>query len=710
VTGRRSRRRPRSLALAGALALLAAVATSCDAGTPQDWPTFGQDAGHNGLSTETSISTANASDLGIKWQVDTGDAVYASPVVAFNAQLKKRLVYIANNSGVMSAYDAANGNRVWFRQAGPRINSTATVVDGTVYVGSADKKLYALNAATGAIQCTFFTGGVIASSPVAVNPDGTGVVVYFGDNGLSGTDDGGHVWAMNGVDPNAATNCSKKWVFNAYGSPPGSQPNAGTWSPPAFGKDKNGRPLVFFGGSSPDDAVYAVDARAGTKVWRFQANPDHKFDADVGAGPTVSAPGRNGFADGVVYVSGKENAVYALNLRTGAKVWRFDIVADSPGVEGYARSTAALVHDLLFVGYGSGLYQLSALDGAKDWKTAPTAEVISSPAVVGSDSSRIAIAGDLTGVVRAWDAGTGSQRWSYQTSGQVYSSPAVSAGTIFIGSTDGFLYAFTPGGASSGAPTTQITSPVDGSTVDNPGGSLAVEGSAQDNGAVKQVLYAVHDENARRWWNATTGTWGTVFAQNKATLTAPGATNTGWSGSFPVKPDGGSFTTLAEAVDIGGQHDPTPASSTVFAEATGDSPNTSISAPGEGQVLHFPGGTRQEFTTTIRGSASDPGGSKRGVTKVMVVVQNLEHGEYFCKLPTCNPFGDFPWTSAYNAQPATLASPGAATTTWSLPVLLYDHPHSYMVTAWAVDGNGHTEQSRPTRTFCVRDAGITTCS
>ena len=45
---------------------------------------------------------------------------------------------------------------------------------------------------------------------------------------------------------------------------------------------------------------------------------------------------------------------------------------------------------------------------------------------------------------------------------------------IFVGSTDGFLYAFTPGGASSGAPTTGITSPVSGSS-----GFVVTEGAAK---------------------------------------------------------------------------------------------------------------------------------------------------------------------------------------------------------------------------------------
>ena len=284
----------------------------------------------------------------------------------------------------------------------------------------------------------------------------------------------------------------------------------------------------------------------------------------------------------------------------------------------------------------------------------------------------------------------------------------MSNGTIFIGSTDGFLYAFAPGGAGGGAPSTTVTAPVNGSTVPNPDGNLPLRGTATDNTRVAQVLYAVRNDNARTWWDATSRTWKKVFAQNTATLGA-GTTSRSWSGSFPVPFGGGSFTVLAEAVDPGGQHDPTPASSTLFIESLGQPPNTTITAPTEGAVITFPGGTRQQFPVTVRGTATDPGGTTRGIKEVHVTIQNLEHGEYFCGPPGCNSFGTSRWITEDLRPKATLASPGANTTTWSISVPMYDHPHSYMVTAWAIDENGLVEQSRPTRTFCVRDAGVTSC-
>jgi outer membrane protein assembly factor BamB len=60
-----------------------------------------------------------------------------------------------------------------------------------VYVGSADKSLYAINAADGSKKWAYQTGGNVQSSPV-LSPEGT--VVYVGSNGKS-------VYAINTMAP-----------------------------------------------------------------------------------------------------------------------------------------------------------------------------------------------------------------------------------------------------------------------------------------------------------------------------------------------------------------------------------------------------------------------------------------------------------------------------------------------------------------------------
>ncbi|MEJ7584406.1 MAG: hypothetical protein WKF43_10055 [Acidimicrobiales bacterium] len=54
--------------------------------------------------------------------------------------------------------------------------------------------------------------------------------------------------------------------------------------------------------------------------------------------------------------------------------------------------------------------------------------------------------------------------------------------------------------------------------------------------------------------------------------------------------------------------------------------------------------------------------------------------------------------AGYRAPTATLASPGAVSTTRSISVPVCDHPHSYSVTATLIDDDGQIEQSRATLT------------
>ena len=179
----------------------------------------------------------------------------------------------------------------------------------TLYFGSDDGNLYALDAATGHLRCSFATGGRVIAAPVIGDPDGTGSVVFFGDAGPSETDNAGHEWAITAVgNPNG--DCLLKWVFDGWVNRGTSGTKTGSWSPPAIGVDPTGRTLLVFGSSNPDDSVYALDASTGTEVWRYQTYAG--LQNDVGAGPTIAPPGTHGLTDGAVYINGKR-----VNLQRG---------------------------------------------------------------------------------------------------------------------------------------------------------------------------------------------------------------------------------------------------------------------------------------------------------------------------------------------------------------------------------------------------------
>ena len=78
---------------------------------------------------------------------------------------------------------ATAGIKLWEFKTGYRVHSSPAIgSDGTVYVGSSDKKLYAINGQSGEKKWEFETGAGVSSSP-AIGPDGT---VYVGsyDNKL----------------------------------------------------------------------------------------------------------------------------------------------------------------------------------------------------------------------------------------------------------------------------------------------------------------------------------------------------------------------------------------------------------------------------------------------------------------------------------------------------------------------------------------------
>ena len=439
----RTRRWLRFAAVFVAVATVCALPLVASATPTDDWPTFGHDQAHSGVSPDTSPNTSNVSSLTQKWKtaITPGSAgILASPVVVYNTTLATDVVYAATKGkpAALWALNASTGAKVWAFTSPAAIVDTPAVAHNVVYFGTHDHKLYALNATTGTQICSYSTTGLIEASPAVANVDGTGDVVFFGDIGFTEKHNAGHEWAVNGVG-NSKGQCTLKWSFNKFGVTSGGV-NTGSWSPPAVVQDAGGRWLDVFGSSNPDDSVYALDAVAGTQVWRFATTSGG--DADVGAGPSVTAPGVNGFADGEVYVPGKNQMFYALDLVKGTKTWSFNLKANA-GTGAKSICAPAIVGRNVVCPYNTFVYNLDAVTGALTWRSPTTGggTFVASAAISGSSGSQVVFAGDSTGTERAYSLATGAALFSFSAPPYIASSAAVVGNTVFFGDVNGSEYA-----------------------------------------------------------------------------------------------------------------------------------------------------------------------------------------------------------------------------------------------------------------------------
>jgi hypothetical protein len=133
------------------------------------------------------------------------------------------------------------------------------------------------------------------------------------------------------------------------------------------------------------------------------------------------------------------------------------------------------------------------------------------------------------------------------------------------------------------------------------------------------------------------------------------------------------------------------------------------------QVFHFPqnpDGTTNytPFSIDVTGTATDPGGANPGIATVWVVVENIQHEEFYCGPAGCPGTSGEYWRPSFARFAATLDAPGATSTNWSASFLVYDHPHTYAVTAFAVDQDKNRDTLKPkARPVCVDNPGDNTC-
>ena len=127
-------------------------------------------------------------------------------------------------------------------------------------------------------------------------------------------------------------------------------------------------PIVLDGvmySSGPKGAVYALDAKTGVKVWQFDPQIDSEFLASVCCG--LVNRGVSVF-EGKVYVASVDGHLYALNAKTGVVSWKTDTIVDN--TRGYTVTGAPYIaNNVVVIGNSGAEYDARGYVTAYDLKT-----------------------------------------------------------------------------------------------------------------------------------------------------------------------------------------------------------------------------------------------------------------------------------------------------------------------------------------------------
>ena len=97
----------------------------------------------------------------VLWEFKTGNGVNSSPAIGSDGT-----VYVGSDDNKLYAINGKSGVKLWEFETGDEVTSSPAIgSDGTVYVGSADNKLYAINGKSGVKLWEFETGDAVSSSP-----------------------------------------------------------------------------------------------------------------------------------------------------------------------------------------------------------------------------------------------------------------------------------------------------------------------------------------------------------------------------------------------------------------------------------------------------------------------------------------------------------------------------------------------------------------
>lgn len=363
-------------------------------------------------STDGKLYSVSASSGAENWHFATGTRITSSPAVYDHT------VFFESYDGTFYALDDAAGSVRWkFLTEGERrfsgrnlhgikpagetmpdpfdfFLSSPAVWNGTVYFGSGDANIYALDARSGALKWKFRTGNVVHASPAIAAGTvfiGSWDSYFYALDAISGT---------------------LKWRYKT-GDGPVIHNQVGIQSSAAVADG-----MVYFG--CRDSHLYALDAKTGSLNWSFN---------NKGSWVIGSPAAHNGY----VYAATSDSGMfYSLDARTGKQGFSLNFnhwpMFSSPAVVG----------DYAYIGSHQGkLFAIDLAQGKVAWQFETPASKLIGPTYTNADGTpnyRAAFASDFYD-----DLVVGVS--NLMSVGAILSSPAFAGGMLYFGSMDGNVYA-----------------------------------------------------------------------------------------------------------------------------------------------------------------------------------------------------------------------------------------------------------------------------
>ena len=305
---------------------------------PQNWLTYSgtmQSQRHSSLS---QITTGNVKNLETQWvfQARSLEKFEATPLVVDG------VMYTVQAPNDIIALDATNGSVFWVYSYKPspaarpccgRINRGAAILGDTLYMGTIDAHLIAVDAKSGKPLwnreiANAAAGYALTHAPLIVK-DKVIMGVAGGEYGIRGfiaafdAKTGQEAWRFNTI-PGPGEPGHDTWKNDAWKTGGGSvwvtgsydpEQNLTYWGVGNPGPDWNGD--VRPGDNLYTDSVVALDPDTGKLKWHYQFSPHDEFDYDAVQVPVLADMNWKGSRRKVMLWANRNGLMYVLDRTTG---------------------------------------------------------------------------------------------------------------------------------------------------------------------------------------------------------------------------------------------------------------------------------------------------------------------------------------------------------------------------------------------------------